>query len=533
VSHRARRLRALGVCAALGSFLFLTCYSSAQSPMKSGGQETKDAVTAAVGELQEQIRELRDAVAEIRAEAARYRSETEGLRRQMEQMRAEMAFPSSPPGRALPTSQAEQLAETPEHSAPSSLPDRVAKLEEEARLLNAKADEQYQTKVESATKYRVRLSGIVLMNLFSNRGVFDSQDFPTLARPSTPASQGGSFGATLRQSELGLEVFGPRLAGANTRGDVRMDFAGGFPNIPNGINSGLMRLRTATLHLDWKNTSIIGGQDEAFFSPLSPTSFATLAEPAFSYAGNLWEWVPQVRVEHRFDLANNSNLLLQGGILDNLVGSSPVDQWGNVPQAGERSSQPAYATRLAWTRPLLGSSMTLGTGAYYSRQDWWYYRHVDGWAGTADWEVPLSHGFSWSGEFYRGSAVGALGAGIGRSVILKGSIVLPETQVRPVDSIGGWSQLKFKPVQKLEFNAAYGMDNPFADDIRAFPVGKSQSNSGLDPTLKQNRSSLVNFIYRPHANLLFSAEYRHLKTFNLDQAGQAGDQVNLIMGILF
>jgi len=33
-----------------------------------------------------------------------------------------------------------------------------------------KVDEQYQTKVESASKYRMRLSGIVLLNLFSNWG---------------------------------------------------------------------------------------------------------------------------------------------------------------------------------------------------------------------------------------------------------------------------------------------------------------------------------------------------------------------------
>ncbi len=48
--------------------------------------------------------------------------------------------------------------------------ERVASLEEEYQLLSGKVDDQYQTKVESASKYRVRLSGIVLMNLFSNRG---------------------------------------------------------------------------------------------------------------------------------------------------------------------------------------------------------------------------------------------------------------------------------------------------------------------------------------------------------------------------
>jgi len=45
-------------------------------------------------------------------------------------------------------------------------------------LLAAKVEDQYQSKVESASKYRVRLSGIALMNLFSNQGaVFSESDF--------------------------------------------------------------------------------------------------------------------------------------------------------------------------------------------------------------------------------------------------------------------------------------------------------------------------------------------------------------------
>ena len=74
--------------------------------------------------------------------------------------------------------------------------------------------------------------------------------------------------------------------------------------------------------------------------------------------------------------------------------------------------------------------------------------------------------------------------------------------------IGGWSQLKFKAGGKLEFNGAFGLDNPFAADVLAFP----DSQSYYDPPLLQNRSALVNFIYRPRSDLLFSAEYLRLRT---------------------
>lgn len=513
--------------------LFAAASSAQDAPTSTSAPAAQnDAVTAAVRDLQEQVRQLREAVSEIRSEAAQYRAETQSLRLELQHTKAELAS-----GRS--TTEPEQIAKnvpsaTEDGStqpAANSLDERVTRLEEDTQLLGGKINEQYQTKVESASKYRVRLSGIVLMNLFSNRGTFDNQDFPSLVEPPDRGNPHGSFGATMRQSEIGLEVFGPHVAGATTRGDIHLDFAGGFPNIPNGVNSGVVRLRTATIHLDWKDTSIIGGQDEAFFSPLSPTSFASLAIPEFNYAGNLWEWVPQVRMEHRFNFSDNSNLLLQGGILDNLTGDLPVSQWGNIPQAGERSGQPAYATRVAWTRRVFGQPLTLGAGGYYSRQDWWYNRHLDGWAGTADWDLPLSHGFSLSGEFYRGFAIGALGGAIGRSAILSGPIFYTTTTIRGLDSIGGWSQLKFKPTERVEFNAAFGLDNPYADDIRAFPMG--QTSSGLGPTLKQNRSSFLNVIYKPHQNLLFSAQYDYLRTSQLDLNSQTGKQVNLMMGILF
>jgi hypothetical protein len=511
------------------AFSLLATFCWAQDSRSVPQAAPNDAVLSAVHDLQEQVRQLREAVVEIRSEAAQYRAEAVALRQELQQTRAELIAADG----AAP--EAAKLANPPQGAVPvsatPSTEDRITRLEEDTQLLSAKVDEQYQTKVESASKFRVRLSGIVLMNLFSNRGIFDSQDFPSLVAAPYSGNPNGSFGATLRQSEIGLEVFGPRLAGASTRGDVHLDFAGGFPGIPNGVTSGISRLRTATIHLDWQKTSIVAGQDEAFFTPLSPTSFASIAVPAFNYAGNLWEWVPQVRVEHRFALTANTNLLLQGGILDNLTGDLPVSQWGNIPQAGERTGQPAYASRIAWSHQLFGQPMTVGAGAYYSRQDWWFDRYLDGWAGTADWDIPLSSRFTVSGEFYRGKALGTLGGGIGRSVILTGPIINPSVQIRGLNSLGGWSQLKFRPTGKLEFNAAFGLDNPLAEDIRALPKG--QSNSGLAFNLKQNRSSFGNVIYRPHQNLLFSAQYNHLRTAPLDLVSRTGEQVNLMMGILF
>ncbi|MFZ0803857.1 MAG: hypothetical protein WBQ09_01780 [Terriglobales bacterium] len=490
-----------------------------------------DGVSSAVHDLQQQVSELRTAVAEIRSEAAQYRAETAALRRELQAMRAQpgpgelgSASSSYTTASATPATPPEVSPRPAASSEP--LPERVAALEETTQLLNSKLDDQYQSKVDSASKYRVRLSGIVLLNLFSNRGQTDNADFPNFV---TGPNQGGNFGATLRQSEIGLDAFGPTLAGAKISASLQADFAGGFPDTWNGVDSGVFRLRIARMRMDWGKTAMVVGQDDLFVSPLSPTSFASLAVPALTYAGNLWAWTPQVRIEHRFDLSDNDHITVQGGILDNLAGEFPSNSYFRAPGPGEKSSQPAFGFRTAWTTNLLGRTVTVGAAGYYSRQDWPFDHDRDGWAGMTDWEVPIVSRLSLSGEFYRGRSIGGIGGGISNSVVFDGNPGIPSTAVHGLDAVGGWSQLKFKANSRLEFNAAFGFDNPFSAEVRAGDA----SQAYVGPLLVQNRGGLVNFIFRPRSNLLFSTEYRYLQSFPVSSTNNAADQFNVMMGVLF
>ena len=97
--------------------------------------------------------------------------------------------------------------------------EHAAGLEEEYQLLSGKVDDQYQTKVESASKYRLRLSGIVLMNLVSNQGSVDNIDLPTLAYAKT----GGRFGGELRGD---FATVGDRIRGFRAERGRREDEGG-------------------------------------------------------------------------------------------------------------------------------------------------------------------------------------------------------------------------------------------------------------------------------------------------------------------
>lgn len=531
-----------GAALAVTAFFVLSgTYGRSQESAAAAVPFLAGETSAAVRELQDQVRQLRMLVDEMRAENVQSRAEMHQLRQDLQATRSLLERPAGPAG--SPSGAEANGVDAVENSSTASGPasstsgagleERVQKLEDSTSLIGAKVDEQYQTKVETASKYRARLHGIVLMNAFRNVGGTDNLDSPNFAQPAGSATPLASIGATLRQSEIGLEIFGPTLVGAKTSADVQLDFAGGFPAIGNGVNFGIVRLQTASLRLDWQHTSVVAGQDSLFISPLSPTSFASLATPAFAFAGNLWGWTPQVRVEQRFSVSDQQTVTVQAGILDNLDWEPAYSPYRS-PQAGEQSGQPAYAVRTAWSRPVHQRPLSFGAAGYYGRQNWNWDRYVDAWAAMADWQVPIAPRLSVSGEFYRGRGIGGLGASAGRSIVYGASSIYSNSPIRGLNTVGGWAQLKLQLTPKLELNGVAAEDDALTHDIRGFATDQNNSApNNFGPILGRNRGAFGNVVFRPRSDLVFSAEFRRLRSFPVYSSSNSTNQVNLAMGILF
>ncbi|HXN64559.1 MAG TPA: hypothetical protein VN862_04440 [Candidatus Acidoferrales bacterium] len=528
------------------SFLLTTGHlargQEAASPPSHASAPAADqmqALSESLRQLQAQLQALSSKMGELQAQEQSSRDEARTLRRELELTRAELAASarnsSANPTPADATSSAPQASSStvsdPQTANPQTptTDERLSKLEENQQFIDDKVNEQYQDKVESGSKYRVRLSGMALLNVFSNRGTVDNVDFPEIALEPDGLSSPGTFGGSLRQTQIGLEAFGPDIFGAHTSASVKFDFAGGFPETPNGVATGLVRLRTGTIRFDWENTSLVAGQDYLFFAPLAPTSLASTAIPALSYAGNLWAWTPQVRVEHHVTLSDTSKLTLAAGILDSFSGDIPYSTTERYPSWGEESGQPAYAARVALSHKAFGEDVTFGVGGYYGRQYWGFGRNVNGWVGTADLTVPLGKDFEFTGEFYRGNALGGLGGGIGQDVVMSGSLLDAGTVVRGLDSMGGWVQLKYKATPKLQFNAAIGDDNPFASELRQY----ASTPGYYGVVLSRNLSPFVNFIYQLRSNVMVSVEYRRLQTFQFDSDSYSANHIGLSLGYIF
>lgn len=469
--------------------------------MPASARSQQSASTNDLASVSQELQETRSALAEAV-------QQIQELRRDLDEVRAQL--------------------KTPPKADSSSTEPTLAAADQDPSFLAAKIAELHQDKVESASKYPVKISGLVLFNSYVNAGSTAAADVPILAFPRSPGSPNGSIGATLSQTILGIEVKGPQLFGAKTAADVDVDFSGGSPTTQYGVTAGLVRLRTANASLRWSHTTFTVGQDAPFFSPLSPTSYASVAQPAFSWAGNLWVWTPQAVLEHRVTTGIDSVVILQGGMLDPLTEELPSFQ-NRSPTSGEVTRVPAIAGRFAFDHHSATHPFAVGLAGYRARQRYESFPEIDSWTVNTDFKAGITQFLEVSGEGYKGQAVGGLGGGIWSSVIFPEPLP-PHSAVHPLRSVGGWAQVKLKPLSVFEINSAMGQDENYAALLKFFPVP-----FGLNgfPAFQKNQAQFVNFIYTPKTSLVFALEYRHLRTTFAGGQSASGDQVNLAAGVHF
>jgi hypothetical protein len=464
------------------------------------------AQTSTQENLAQQVQQLTDAMNRAQTQLEQTQRQMEEMRTQLTALQQKMAAAGMETAPAPPPEQpAEELAA------------QVDSLREQQAMLKSQVATQEQAKVESESKYPIKLSGLILLNGFANTRQVDMPSTPTLA-----IGGGGSTGASVRQTVLGLDARGPHLFGARSYADVRVDFDG---TSQSGVTSsgtynrniGLLRLRTAHATLDWEHTQVFFSLDRPIISPNQPSSLTAIAIPPLAWSGNLWSWNPQVGVTHDLSLSNSQRLRLQAALID--VSDAPVQYSASTaintisvisqPSAAERSRWPGVETRIALLGAQKEDGAQLGLGGYFSPHRTASGTNFDAWAGTLDYRQPLPARLEFMGSFYRGQALGGLGGGGYKDYGYRPDLDEPGNfYFREFDAVGGWAQLKERFSERLEFNGAFGIDNVPATQLRPY----ADDYTSYYQNVARNRTFTGNVIYSPSAYLLFSLEYRRLET---------------------
>jgi regulator of replication initiation timing len=477
--------------------------------LEAGGQQGT-APMAADTELVRHIDELSNKIDSMRQQLTESQNEMEAMRAEIESLRSQLAAKND-------GEQAEQTA--------TSLRADVQQLEEKSDVMESEIRTHDQTKVESASKYPVRVTGTVLFTTTALSGRTDDVDLPIVAMPQMPGEPSGSLSATARQSILGVDAVGPHLWGASSSAALSVDFFGGIPYADYSTAAGTVRLRTAHATLAWPDRAMTVAFEQPIISPRNPTSWMTVGEPALAWSGNLWTWAPQL--EFRQDnLLPGSHLSGEFAFIDPPAPGAPLSSSDRIPDGSENSRQPGYEARLSENLKWGTRDIGFGASGFYSRQAFSYDAHGDAWAGAADWQFPLAKGVDFSGEFYRGRSIGGLGGGTFKNYASYDG----GEYYKPLDAEGGWGQLKFTFSPELEANLAMGQDNAFEAELRDSDLA---ADDAMYVDLARNQTAFANLIYRPRTYLLFSTEYRQIRSWPIAGSANHNHIVGLAAGYMF
>jgi hypothetical protein len=346
------------------------------------------------------------------------------------------------------------------------------KLEERLEVQERRTEELADTKVQTSQRLPISVTGMLLFNAFSNGSFNGTSENPTTASLNpVPRTAGG----TVRQSILGLRFRSPTTVwGAEVNGSLFMDFFAGQTTNGDRLVSGnlnrLMRLRLATVSLDWGSTSLVVGQDKPIISPREPNSLSHVGVSPLTNAGNPWLWQPQARVEQRFTLGTKTDVRAQVGVFQTVEGGG-----AQVPEpfsSTVESSRPGLEARVAFHHGFAnGGHIEFAPSIHASTT------HV---AATSvpsriygiDWSLAPYERFAFTGMYYRGYNTSPLGT------IRQGFQVLGPGRAVAVHSNGGWAQFSYEATPRLTLNLFGGQHDDRDRDLRANAIGKNFAYAG-------------------------------------------------------
>jgi hypothetical protein len=152
---------------------------------------------------------------------------------------------------------------------------------------------------QSAQGPEIRFHGLLLLNGFHNSARVNNSDVPTLVLPADTATRplpASALGASVRQTRVWITAAVADFHGAALTGELDTDFFGGQQPSTGGRTHPVLRIRRVFAEIRWPSVSLLVGQEAPPLFEVSPSTLASSGLPGFASAGNLWLWLPQIRL---------------------------------------------------------------------------------------------------------------------------------------------------------------------------------------------------------------------------------------------
>jgi hypothetical protein len=377
-----------------------------------------------------------------------------------------------------------------QRTAADSLEERLRRAEAALAALQVQVSEQASAGVATRSGARLEISGTVLVKAFGNSRRVNNVDNAQFVLPDlvTTTFVDRGMGLAIRETRLGLRYTVPGVLGGTFTGDMDVDFNGGVVPSSGGRTFPLIRLRTARGVVRWGDTHLLIGQESPLIAGLNPATLASVGTPTFAAAGNLWLWLPQLRVGTQ--RGSRVRYGFQGAVLAPTSGDpgGPFDTDNDV---AERSQRPFLQARAHVAFGADELTREIGCGVH---QGWLVPLDATekSRAFACDALLPITERFELRGEYFTGQGLRGLGGGgIGQNT----SPATATPPNKPLETSGGWLQLNASVLTSLRVGAGCGGDHPEALATR-----------------RRNDACAAHAIVRPGGPVFFGVEARRIRT---------------------
>jgi hypothetical protein len=305
----------------------------------------------------------------------------------------------------------------------------------------------------------IRLTGFLKGDMLWNNSRLDSTSAPRLSQPGRMGSD-DQFTATVQHSRISAIIGPVPVANSTLGGTVEMDLFNLSDSGDTNFNNNQLRVRQLFMTVSHDDWTVLVGQAWDLISPLNPTSLNTNGN--YWFGGNAGFRRPQLQVSRRIEWADESPLTLRGSINANIGRTTMVD--GSTFNSGRKSGLPVFEGQIEQGLPGFGAGpIRVGVAGGYGQEDLeGVESNIDQWLIGGFLRMPIVDWLTLTGEIQHGENTDAFLSGGGINATGGG-----------IASTSGWLQATIDPLEDVELNLLFGMDNPRDGDVDAGGVSRN------------------------------------------------------------
>ncbi|HEV2445859.1 MAG TPA: hypothetical protein VGS58_08060, partial [Candidatus Sulfopaludibacter sp.] len=249
------------------------------------------------------------------------------------------------------------------------------------------------------------------------------------------------------------------------------------------------------------------------FNPREPSSLAQVGVSPLTGAGNLWLWVPQVRLEQDVAFGSRDGVRARMGVIQ----TREVGPYDSAAYTGPAPapSRPGLEGRFEFYHNFDDTRrIEIAPGFHASTT------HVGGLSVPAslfslDWFLNPYRRVELTGAFFTGQNVSALGTGA-----INEGYVAYRRDADAIQSQGGWGQFTIHAMKRLDIHILGGLQTYQNAHLGAGDVSR-------------NFQYGANLFYRLAPNVLLGPELTQLRTVYIGQGTRINNHYDLALAYLF